>query len=69
MKRLIPESQTPYQKHNLKTFSSHEDANEAVAKEMAALSPTEHFQNVNALIGKLFADELIRPMNKKIRFR
>lgn len=67
-KRLKPDSQAAYQNHNLKAFSSHEYANEAVAKEMAALSPTEHLQNVNALIRKLFADELSRPMNKKIRF-
>ncbi|MDP2414944.1 hypothetical protein [Daejeonella sp.] len=69
MKGIKPGSQTAYQKHNLKAFSSNEDANEAFAKEMAALSPTEHLQNVNALIRKLFADELSRPMNKKIRFR
>ncbi len=62
-------SQTVYRKHNLKASSSHEDANEADAKEMAAQSSVEHLQNVNTLIHTLFADELRRPMNKKLRFR
>jgi|JI6StandDraft_1071083.scaffolds.fasta_scaffold14437_5 hypothetical protein len=67
--RINPSFQNAYHKQNLRAFSSHEDANESDAKEMAALSTAEHFQYVNRLIRELFADELKKPMNKKLRFR
>ncbi len=50
-------------------FTSFESMNEADAKKMAALSPKEHLQNTVFLIRKLFAKELKRPMDKKIKFR
>ena len=43
--------------------------NEADAKEMAALSPEEHLQNANFLIEKIFAEELKKPMDKKVKFK
>jgi hypothetical protein len=48
--RTKPSSSPAYQKHNLKAFNTHENANEADAKEMAALSPAEHLQNVTSVI-------------------
>jgi len=66
---LISESEAVYEKSNLGTFGTHKEMNEADAKEMAALSPTEHIQNATELTKKLFAEELKKPMNKKLRFR
>ncbi|MDO8995959.1 MAG: hypothetical protein Q7U77_04990, partial [Sediminibacterium sp.] len=66
---LISEPETTYQKSHLRTFGTNEDMNEADAKEMASFSPAEHLQNATKLTRKLYAEELKKPMNKKLRFR
>lgn len=66
---IVSEPETIYQKSHLRTFGTLDEMNEADAKEMAALSPTEHIQNATELTKKLFAEELKKPMNKKLRFR
>ena len=53
----------------IKHFSSFETANEADAKEMAALTPEEHLQNATLLIQGLYKQELSKPMNKTIHFK
>ena len=50
-------------------FTSFEEANEADAKEMARLTPEEHLQNVTVLTEQVFADELKKPMYKKLFFK
>lgn len=67
--RTKPSSQAAYRKYNLKIFSTHDDANESDAKELAALSPAKHIQNATELTKKLYAEELKKPMNKKLRLR
>ena len=66
---IVTEPETVYQKTSLRAFGTHDEMNEADAKEMAALSPAEHLQNAADLTRKLFAEELKKPMNKKLRFR
>ncbi len=61
--------QTDSSKKTLKTFHSFEEMNEADARDKANLSPIEHLKNVTSLIEKLYADELKKPMDKKIKFR
>lgn len=53
----------------IKKFDSFEEMNEEDAREKAALSPIEHLQNATSLIEKLYAEELKKPMDKKIRWR
>ena len=55
-------------KQQIKFFTSFEAMNEADAKEMAALSPKEHLQNAVLLTRQIFAEELKKPMDKKIKF-
>ena len=50
----------------LKRFNSFEELNEAEAKEMANISPTNHLQNATMLIRKVFAEQLKKSMNKKV---
>ena len=61
----------PYNSINrkLRLFTSLNEMNEADAREMAALSPKEHFQNANFLIEKIFAEEMKKPMDKRIKFK
>lgn len=66
---IISEAEVIYQKTGLRAFGSHEEMNEADAKEMATLSPAEHIQLATEITTKLFAEELKKPMNKKLRFR
>ena len=68
-KNTLSEPETAYKKNSLKTFSSFDEANEADAKEMAQLSPEEHFKNATALTKRIFENELKQPMDKKIKFR
>ena len=66
---ILPKPQAVYQKTSLRAFGTHNEMNEADAKEMAALSPAEHLQNAVDLSRKVFEEELRKPMNKKLRFR
>jgi hypothetical protein len=66
---IFSEHETAYKKGYLKKFDSFEEMNEADAKEMAALSPQEHLQNVYLLTTKIFAEELKKTMDKKIKFK
>lgn len=56
-------------KQHIKFFTSFNEMNEADAKEMALLTPQEHLQNAVFLIKKIFAEELKKPMNKRIKFK
>ncbi len=57
-----------YKNSSLKQFSSFEEMNEADAKEMALISPMEHLKNTVIRIKNMYAEELKKPMNKKIKF-
>ena len=57
-----------FNKMQIKFFTSFEAMNEADAKEMATLSPKEHLQNAVFLTRQIFAEELKKPMDKKIKF-
>jgi hypothetical protein len=50
-------------------FNSFEAANEADAKEKAALPPEQHLANVTKRIRDMYADELKKPMDKNLKFR
>lgn len=67
----MPEPKTICQTKNweLKSFGSFEEMNEADAKVMAQLSGEEHVRNATELIIKIYAEELKRPMDKKLKFR
>lgn len=65
---ILSEPETAYQKPNLQTFNSFEEANEADAKSMAALSPEQHLQNATTMIRKIYAEQLSKPMNKNLKF-
>ena len=56
-------------KRKIRIFKSFEEAEEADANEVAALSPIQLFQNVTMLIKRIYAKELETPMNKTIRFK
>lgn len=53
----------------LKIFNSFSAANEENSKQMASISPIENFKNVKNLIEKIYADELEKPMDKKVYFK
>ncbi|HZG00038.1 MAG TPA: hypothetical protein VEY71_03505 [Chitinophagales bacterium] len=50
-------------------FKSFEEMNEHDAKSMARLTGVQHLQNATRLIKALYADELSKPMSKKLQFR
>ena len=56
-------------KQQIRFFTSFKAMNEADAKVMAALSPREHLQNAVFLTQKIFAEELKKPMDKKLKFK
>ena len=64
----LNEPEARYQKNPIQLFSSFEESNEADAKQMAAISPTEHLKNVTALIKQVYKEELKEPMDKKLNF-
>lgn len=61
----ISEPSAPY----LRTFSSHEEANEATAKEKATIPPEQHLANTTARIKDIYANELKNPMDKTLKFK
>ena len=63
------EPEAAYAKSKVRIFSSFEEAEEADAKEMAALSPLQHLQNATLLIKHIYAEELKKPFVKKLRFK
>lgn len=70
-KNILSEPKIVYEKRKwtLKKFDSFEEMNEADAKEMSQLSGEDHLKNATELIKRIYADELKRPMDKKIKFR
>lgn len=56
-------------KTQVRTFNSFEEANEADAKEVAAISPEIHLQNSTLLTERVFAEELKKPMDKTLKFK
>ena len=65
----LSEPETYYQKSNVHTFNSHEEANEADAKSKANITPQQHLINVTQRIKETYADELKLPMDKTLKFR
>lgn len=53
-------------KRNMQIFESFEEANKALAKEMAGLSGNQHLKNANQLIRTIYKKELLKPMDKKL---
>lgn len=68
-KNLVDRDNPGNRQQKIKFFTSFEAMNEADAKEMAALSPKEHLQHAVFLTKKIFAEELKKPMDKKIKFK
>lgn len=69
---IISEPEVTYgkkKKWTLKKFDSLEEMNEAQAKAMAQLSGEEHLKNATELIKRIYADELNKPSDKKIKFK
>lgn len=69
IKNLVDRDNPGNRQQKIKFFTSFEAMNEADAKEMAALSPSEHLQRAVWLTKKIFAEELKKPMDKKIKFK
>jgi hypothetical protein len=67
MKIKKPES-IPQNK-KIKFFSSFEEINEADAKERANISPEQHLINTTQRIKNMYADELLLPMDKTLKFK
>lgn len=65
----MSEPEAIYKRSRLKQFSSFEEMNEADAKEMALIGPIEHLKNTVIRIKNMYAEELKKPMNKKIKFK
>lgn len=68
---ILNEPEAIYQskQQQVKHFNSFEEANEADAKEMAAISPETHLQNATMLTERVFAEELKQPMDKTLKFK
>jgi CRISPR-associated endonuclease Csn1 len=68
---ILSEPETVYkaEKKDIIFFDSLEDMNEATAQAMAQLSGEEHLKNAIEMIKRIYADELSKPMDKKIKFR
>jgi hypothetical protein len=66
---IVSEPEATYQKTNLQTFTSFNEANEADAKAKANTSPEQHLANVTERIKQTYADELKTPMDKTLKFR
>ncbi len=66
---ILSESEAIYKKGAFTKFSSFEEANEEDAKVKANISPQQHLINVTQRIKEMYADELITPMDKTLKFR
>ena len=65
----LNEPQAVYEKTGLRFFPSFDEANEAHAKDMAAISGEVHLQNLTMRLEGYYANELKQPMDKKLKFR
>lgn len=65
----LNEPQAVYKRTGLRFFNSFEEADEADAKEMAALTGQEHFANAHLLICAIFKEVLKEPFDKTIKTR
>ncbi len=65
----LNEPQAVYERTGLRFFSSFEEADEADAKEMAALTGQEHFSNAHLLISAIYKEALKQPFDKTIKTR
>ena len=66
---IFSEPKSYYKKNNINTFTSFEDAEEAMAKEKANTSPEQHIINTTERIKEIYKEELKTPMDKNIKFR
>lgn len=64
-KNTVSEASAVYKK-SVSTFTSFEEMNEAEAKTMATIAGINHLQNATSLIRKIYAEELKKPMTKKL---
>lgn len=65
----VNEAPAAYQsKIHIHLSHSLEEINETTAKAMASLSPEQHLKNVTAMIKHIYAEQLLKPMNKKLTF-
>lgn len=65
----LNEPQAYYQSRmHVHVSHSLEEMNETTAKAMAALSPEQHLKNATAMIKHIYAEQLLKPMNKKLTF-
>ena len=65
----LNEPQAVYNKTVFGSFHSFEEANEANAKDMAAISGEVHLLNLTIRLEGYYANELKQPMDKKLKFR
>lgn len=65
----VNEPSTPYQSRmHVHVSHSLEEMNETTAKAMASLSSEQHLKNATAMIKHIYAEQLLKPMNKKLTF-
>jgi len=67
----MSKSKITHKKNNwgITFHSTFKEMDEARAQAMAQLSGTEHLHNATELIKRIYAEELKKPMEKKIKFR
>ena len=65
----IQEPEIVYGNKKLSFSNTLEEMNNSDAKAMAALSPTDHFRNVTTMIEEMYAEELKKPMSKKLKIK
>ncbi len=65
----LNEPEAVYERTGLRFFSSFEEADEADAKEMAALTGQQHFANAHLLICAIYKEALKEPFDKTIKTR
>ena len=68
-KDKVNEPSMVYSKKSVRFFDTYEEMNNSDAKEMSAISGLQHLANVTILIKNIFAEELKKPMDKKVHFK
>ncbi len=65
----LNEPSTTYRKKvQVSVSHSFEEMNEFTAKVMSELSPEEHLRNVTTLLKKMYAEQLAKPMKRRLTF-
>ncbi len=68
-KNKLNEPQAVYERTGLRFFGSFEEAEQADAKDMAALTGEQHFANAHLLICAIYKEALKEPFDKTIKTR